>query len=67
MAAQKSENALILPGQTKPASQLLVSTIGKVQEQVGKPIAVRDITQHPIREKTTKRGTYSWTDNEVEI
>jgi IrrE N-terminal-like domain len=54
---------LLLPGQTTDVSDLLLGTIHEVETQIGRPIAIRDITSHPNAAARTSRGRHDWDAN----
>lgn len=56
-----------LPGQIKPASDLLLAAIQDVQEQIGRPIEFCDITTHPIQSVRHSRGHHDWDNTRERI
>ena len=65
LGCKEEDKIIILPGQERPASDLLLAAIQEVQERTDRPIQFLNISNHPFPSVRNARGHHDW-DNEYE-
>jgi hypothetical protein len=58
---------LELPGQSSPASEILVKAINEVQGQLDRPIKIYNLANNPDPTTRSKRGVTIWKKQEIQI
>jgi len=59
--------ALELPGQSKPASDILIKAVNDVQGQLDRRIKIYNLARNPDPTTRSKRGITIWNDKEIQI
>jgi len=67
LGCSKETKILKLPGQTTPASDLLVRAVRDVEDDMGRPIQFFDITTHQNPSVRSARGHYDWDSSSERI
>ena len=56
-----------LPGQTEPASKVMIQAINDVQNQIDRPLRFYNIQNYPDQIVRTYNGVTAWKNQEVQI
>jgi len=67
LSCSREASVLKLPGQTTPASDLLIKAVREVQNDIGRPVVFLDITTHSDPTVRSARGHYDWSSSREQI